>query len=91
MKYSKKIEKRAINHGRLMLERNATIRSVAEKTNNSKTMVHLDVTVRLHHINYNLYLAVQEKLSHNKSERHLRGGEGNRLKHLKNKNKKGDA
>lgn len=79
---------RVLKHARLMLERGATVRSVAQKTGYSKTTVFLDLTQRLQEINYDLFLKVEEILEYNASVRHLRGGEVTRKKFKEGKREK---
>jgi putative DeoR family transcriptional regulator (stage III sporulation protein D) len=71
------INERAIKHGLLFIERNATIRSVAQETKNNKSTIHLDLH-RLESIHPDLYKLVQEKLEFNSSVKHIRGGENTR-------------
>lgn len=68
------IKERCIRHGRLMLERDATIRSVAEKTCFSNSTIQLDIADRLKEANYILYLEVRKKLAENKANCSLKGG-----------------
>ena len=69
-----------------LVEKNATVRGVAQRFSVSKSTVHKDITIRLKSINPSLYRSVKEVLDKNKSERHLRGGEATRIKYLKKKN-----
>lgn len=84
MSNKEQIKKRAINHGLLFIERNANIRTVAKKTGNSKSTVHLDL-YRLKDYHMELFEKVKEKLEYNLSVRHLRGGYSNQQKLLKKK------
>ncbi|MCI9039279.1 MAG: stage III sporulation protein D [Clostridia bacterium] len=69
--------------GRYIAENQCTIRQVAEAKGISKSTVHKDVTERLEFWNYHLYIQVRKVIDKNKAERHLRGGEDTRRKHLK--------
>ncbi len=60
-----------------------TVRETARVFGVSKSTVHKDVTERLPRINRQLATTVKRVLEHNKSERHLRGGEATRKKYLK--------
>jgi hypothetical protein len=68
------IEKRAIKHGKLFIEKNATIRSVAKETGSNKSTVHLDLH-RLKEIHPALFEKVEQKLNYNFAVKHIRGGE----------------
>ena len=72
---------RCVVLGEYMLENQATVRSAAQAFGISKSTVHKDVTQILKNINKALYTEVQQLLSKNKQERHLRGGEATRLKY----------
>lgn len=71
------IRERAIEHGMLFIERNATIRSVAEKTGSNKSTVHLDLH-RLEKYHPALFEKVQKKLDYNFAVKHIRGGESSK-------------
>jgi len=71
-----------------VIEYEATVRSAASYFGISKSTVHKVLTTKLKHINKNLYNKVKEILNHNKSIRHLRGGEATRKKYLIKKKKK---
>lgn len=68
-----------------MIERGATVRSVARVFSVSKSTVHKDLTEKLERVDPDLYDRVRLILDKNKSERHLRGGEATRIKYLKEK------
>ncbi len=72
---------RCVVLGEYLLEHAATVRVAAQVFGISKSTVHKDVTERLRHVNNALYLQVQELLTKNKQERHLRGGEATRQKY----------
>ena len=72
---------RCVVLGEYLLEHSATVREAARVFGISKSTVHKDVTERLRHVNSALYLQVQELLTKNKQERHLRGGEATRKKY----------
>ena len=74
-------EERAIILAQYVLEHNATVRSAAKKFGVSKSTVHKDITERLKKQNVLLYAQVQQVLSVNKAQRHLRGGMATRHKY----------
>ena len=74
-------EERAIALAQYVLEHNATVRSAAKKFGVSKSTVHKDITERLKKQNALLYAQVQQVLSVNKAQRHLRGGMATRHKY----------
>jgi putative DeoR family transcriptional regulator (stage III sporulation protein D) len=67
--------------GEYLIEHATTVRVAAQVFGISKSTVHKDVTDRLRHVNIALWQQVQELLSKNKQERHLRGGEATRKKY----------
>ncbi len=72
-----------------VIETGDTVRGAALHFGISKSTVHKDLTHKLKYLNPSLYRSVKTILEHNKSERHLRGGEATRQKYLnKAKNKK---
>ena len=62
-------------------EKNTTVRAAACAFGLSKSTVHKDMEERLKHIDPDLFERVREVLAHNKSVRHLRGGEATRRKY----------
>ena len=72
---------RCVVLGEYLVEKQATVRSAAQVFGISKSTVHKDVTQALKNVNKALYTEVQNLLSKNKRERHLRGGEATRLKY----------
>ena len=64
-----------------MLLNKATVRACAACFGLSKSTVHKDVTERLSHIDSQLCEKVRVLMDHNKSERHIRGGEATRKKY----------
>ncbi len=77
------IEKRALELGeRFILCKDSTVRSLAIISGVSKSTVHKDLTERLKEIDNTLYNEVRAKLNVNKEERHIRGGEATKQKHL---------
>ena len=74
---------RSIIEGKYMLENNSTVRATAKFFNKSKTCIHVDLWKYLVEADYDLYLKVQDLLSFNKSQRHLRGGEATRQHFVK--------
>lgn len=75
------IQKRVLEICAYILETGATVRKAAEVFGVSKSTVHKDMTERLPSLNKELALKVKKVLEHNKSERHLRGGEATRRKY----------
>lgn len=74
--------------GEYVIDTGATVRATASKFGISKSTVHKDLSQRLTRINPSLGEQVREVLEHNKSERHLRGGEATRQKYKKEKESK---
>ena len=68
-----------------LIEKNATVRGVAQKFNVSKSTVHKDITINLKTANPHLYEMAKKVLEINKSERHIRGGEATKKKYLDRK------
>ena len=75
------IQKRVLEICAYILESQATVRQAAQVFQVSKSTVHKDMTERLPSLNKNIYQEVKRVLDHNKSERHLRGGEATRRKY----------
>lgn len=73
---------RSVVLGEYLVEHCATVREAARVFGISKSTVHKDVTETLRHISPALWEAVAEVLAQNKNERHLRGGEATRQRHL---------
>lgn len=75
------IQKRVLEICAYILETRATVRHAAEVFGVSKSTVHKDMTERLPSLNKELAGKIKQVLDHNKSERHLRGGEATRRKY----------
>jgi len=75
------IWQRAKEIGEYIIATGQTVREAATVFAVSKSTVHKDVTERLPRINKELAQKVKRVLEHNKSERHLRGGEATRRKY----------
>ena len=75
------IEERAVAIANYIIDSNATVRQTAKKFGISKSTVHKDITERLKKQNAILYAQVQQVLSVNKAQRHLRGGMPTRHKY----------
>lgn len=75
------MEKRACQLAVYMIETGATVRAAAQHFGISKSTVHKDLSQRLKHCHYNLYLQVRQVLDVNKQERHIRGGLATRRKY----------
>jgi putative DeoR family transcriptional regulator (stage III sporulation protein D) len=81
-------KERCVILGTYIVENRATVRQAAARYGISKSTVHKDVTETLRHVSPALWESVAEVLARNKSERHLRGGEATRLRHLSQGTKK---
>lgn len=81
-------EERAISLAQYIIENGATVRQAAAQFGISKSTVHKDITTRLQHLNRMLFVQVQEVLSRNKNERHIRGGMATREKYRSARAKK---
>lgn len=75
------IEKRAVEIGTYIVEKNATVRQAAKNFGVSKSTVHKDVAERLPQIDVELAKEARSVLDVNKSERHIRGGMSTRKKY----------
>lgn len=85
--YFNEIDMRCLMLGEYICEKNATVRSAAEKYGISKSTVHKDVTGRLKELSPSLYGEVRSVLEKNKAERHLRGGQATKEKYMLEKNR----
>ena len=74
------LEERTICIAKHIAEKNSTVRAAAFAFGLSKSTVHKDMDERLKQLDPELYLQVRRVLAHNKSVRHLRGGEATRRK-----------
>lgn len=74
---------RCVKLATYIIENNATVRKAAANFGISKSTVHKDITEVLERIEPNLHKQVQNVLTINKNERHIRGGEATRIKYLK--------
>ncbi|MBM7866575.1 sporulation transcriptional regulator SpoIIID [Heliobacterium gestii] len=75
------IRKRVLEVSQYILDTSATVRQTAAVFGVSKSTIHKDVTERLPSVNADLAEEVKSILDHNKSERHIRGGEATRRKY----------
>ena len=75
------LEERTVLIAKHIAEKNATVRAAASAFGLSKSTVHKDMEERLRHIDPELFERVRQVLRHNKSVRHLRGGEATRRKY----------
>ena len=75
------IEERVIDIARYVAERKVTVRDAAKRFGISKSTVHKDLRDRLPKLDKQLYKEVDEVLSVNLAERHIRGGEAIRRKY----------
>lgn len=69
------------NMARYTIENNATVRDTATVFKISKSTVHTCLTKRLPNISLNLWHSVQNVITNNKNERHIRGGRATKLKY----------
>ena len=81
-------KERCVILGTYIVENRATVRQTAARYGISKSTVHKDVTETLRHVNRALCEEVAKVLEQNKSERHLRGGEATRQRHLHHRDEK---
>ena len=88
MMYIAADKERCVILGTYIVENRATVRQTAARYGISKSTVHKDVTETLRHVNHALFEEVAKVLEQNKNERHLRGGEATRQRHLSRKVKK---
>ena len=88
MMYIAADKERCVILGTYIVENRATVRQAAARYGISKSTVHKDVTESLRHVNRSLYEAVAQVLEQNKNERHLRGGEATRRRHLSHRGEK---
>ena len=82
-------KERAVLLGEYVLDTGATVRQAAARFGISKSTVHKDLTGSLKKLSPSLAAQVGEVLAHNKSERHLRGGEATRRKYEKSRENRG--
>ncbi len=88
MMYIAADKERCVILGTYIVENRATVRQTAARYGISKSTVHKDVTETLRHVNAPLYGEVAKVLERNKNERHLRGGEATRRRHLSRQGQK---
>ena len=79
------IQRRVLEICAYILDTQATVRQAAQRFSVSKSTVHKDMTERLPSLDREKAREIKQVLEHNKSERHLRGGEATRKKY-KDKN-----
>lgn len=75
------LEERTICIAKHIADQNTTVRMAAQFFGLSKSTVHKDMENRLRQLDPELYRRVRSVLMHNKSVRHLRGGEATRRKY----------
>ena len=88
MMYIAADKERCVILGTYIVENRATVRQTAARYGISKSTVHKDVTETLRHVNAPLFGEVAKVLEQNKNERHLRGGEATRRRHLSRQRQK---
>ncbi len=88
MMYIAADKERCVILGTYIVENRATVRQTAARYGISKSTVHKDVTETLRHVNRALFEEVAKVLEQNKNERHLRGGEATRQRHLSHSTRK---
>ena len=72
---------RVINEAVLIVDNSKTIREVANLLNIGKSTVHKDLKERLPEIDMDLSIKVNQTLTNNFNNKHIRGGEKTRLKY----------
>ena len=77
------LDLRVLKEAQFMLDNNLTVRKTAAHFGVSKSTVHKDLSVRLKHVDRNLYQRVQALLEKNLCERHIRGGISTKQKYKK--------
>ncbi len=75
------LEQRTLRIAKHIVDTQATVRSAAKTFGLSKSTVHKDMEERLRYLDKELFARVRRVLMHNKSVRHLRGGEATRRKY----------
>lgn len=85
MSKQQEIEERVLEVAAYVIENNATVRTTAKHFGVSKSTIHKDITVRLLEISSQLYYEANKVLQTNKDERHIRGGNVTKERHLKMK------
>ena len=78
------IDERTINIANYIIKNKATVRDAAKIFAISKSTVHKDMTERLPKLSKYLAQEVRLILDENLAERHIRGGEATRKKHIAN-------
>ena len=76
------IKKRAIDIGNYITNNNKTIREAAQKFGVGRSTVFRDIHNRLPEINKKLSESTLKVIQNNKNERHIRGGDATKRKHL---------
>ena len=76
------IEKRVLREAEHIAATGATVRQTARMLGVSKSTVHKDMETRLPQLSGALAKEVAAVFARNKAERHLRGGEATRRRHL---------
>ncbi len=76
------INERVIVAASYIIEKECTIRQAASHLKYGKSTLHTDVTVRLPKLDLILYRKVRKILNYNYQQKHIRGGESTRKKHL---------
>ena len=75
------LDKRACELAVYMIETGATVRAAGKHYGLSKSTVHKDLSQRLPNCNQLLFQQVRQVLEHNKSQRHIRGGNATRKRY----------
>jgi len=76
------VYERAKEEAKNIIDKKATVRQAASNFKISKSTIHKDVTKVLENYHDPLLLEVRKILDINKEERHVRGGEATKRKHL---------
>ena len=83
MGVKERIEYRAKEEAKYIIESGATIRKTAEAFGVAKTTVHKDITRVLKQLDYEMYKEVNKVINKNLLERATRGGVATKEKYLK--------
>ena len=73
-----------------VIETKSTVRQTAKVFGVAKSTVHYDLTTRLKHFDYSLYIGVRKVLENNFAQKSFRGGQATKEKY-KQKNMQNDV
>lgn len=69
-----------VKQAEYFVKHESTIRDTAKVFNICKSTIHINLSKRLEHIDYDLYCEVRRLLDKNYREKHIRGGLSTKLK-----------